>query len=159
MFPPQTVTVDGTPISFELRPERVFKPYALKLYEFRHEKYLGTETPRNFSSRVQVHDPEHGEDREVVISMNAPLRRFDLADQSDQRTALSDVKLLFSNEDTLYQASFLPPELAGQRGTVLQVVRNPGWEMPYVSCVMVSLGMLVHFGIHLVGFLRLRIAK
>ena len=52
----------------------------------------------------------------------------------------------------------LLPFLDGDRGTVLQVVRNPGWLMPYFSCALVSLGMLVHFGIHLVGFLRRRAA-
>jgi ABC-type transport system involved in cytochrome c biogenesis permease subunit len=152
-FPPQVASIDGKNYTFELRPERVVKPYALKLYEFRHDKYLGTDTPKNFSSRVSVIDPEHGPDREVVISMNAPLRRFDLMDEASQWSALSYLKLLVSNGDTLYQSSFLPPELAGQRGTVLQVVRNPGWLLPYIACSLVAIGMLVHFGIKLVGFL------
>jgi hypothetical protein len=46
--------------------------------------------------------------------------------------------------------------LPGGRGTILQVVRNPGWEMPYLSCAMVSVGMIVHFILHLMGFLRRR---
>jgi len=36
------------------------------------------------------------------------------------------------------------------------VVRNPGWLMPYVSCILVAGGMLIHFGLHLIGFLRRR---
>jgi hypothetical protein len=30
--------------------------------------------------------------------------------------------------------------------------------MPYIACIMVALGMLIHFGLHLVGFLRKRAA-
>ena len=41
---------------------------------------------------------------------------------------------------------------------MLQVVRNPGWLLPYLSCTMVTLGMLVHFGIRLAGPLRRKIA-
>ena len=44
----------------------------------------------------------------------------------------------------------------GDKGTILQVVRNPGWLLPYVSCIFVAVGMLVHFGIHLIGFLSRR---
>jgi hypothetical protein len=29
--------------------------------------------------------------------------------------------------------------------------------VPYVSCVIVAVGMLIHFGIHLIGFLRRRV--
>jgi hypothetical protein len=69
--------------------------------------------------------------------------------------------LIYMNEplryqgETFYQSSFLP----GDKGTILQVVRNPGWLMPYIACTMVSLGMIFHFGLHLIGFLRRRAAQ
>jgi hypothetical protein len=50
--------------------------------------------------------------------------------------------------ETFYQASFDQDN----QGTVLQVVRNPSWLTPYFSCVLVGLGLLVHFAIHLLGF-------
>ena len=53
---------------------------------------------------------------------------------------------------TFYQASFEK----GDTVSILQVVRNPGWVLPYVSCVMMGLGLLVQFGIHLFGFVRKR---
>ena len=56
--------------------------------------------------------------------------------------------------ETFYQSGVL----GGQKGTILQVVRNPGWLMPYISCVMVAAGMLLHFGQHLLVFLRRRVA-
>ena len=43
-------------------------------------------------------------------------------------------------------------------GTILQVVRNPGWLLPYIAVSLGALGMLVHFGLHLTGFLRRRVA-
>src|SRR5262249_25650663 len=109
-------------------------PYTIHLKEFRHDRYIGTDKPKNFSSLIRLVDPTRNEDREVLIYMNEPLRY---------------------EGETFYQASFLK----GDTGTVLQVVRNPGWLMPYVSCILVAVGMLVHFGLHLVGFLRLRFAK
>ena len=54
--------------------------------------------------------------------------------------------------ETFYQSGFLPND----QGTILQVVRNPGWLLPYISCILVAGGMLIHFGIHLTGFLRRR---
>jgi hypothetical protein len=128
---PERVTSQGRVYEVSLQRERTYKPYTLQLMEFRHDKYLGTETPRNFSSRVRLVDPSRDEDREVVISMNEPLR--------------------YAGE-AFYQSGFLPDD----RGTILQVVSNPGWLMPYISCAMVSLGMIMHFGLHLVGFLRRR---
>ena len=36
--------------------------------------------------------------------------------------------------------------------TVLQVVSNPGWLMPYFACAIGALGMLIHFGMNLFSF-------
>ncbi|HYG36412.1 MAG TPA: ResB protein required for cytochrome C biosynthesis, partial [Clostridia bacterium] len=80
-----------------------------------------------FSSRVSLQSPDTGENREVLIYMNNPLR--------------------YAGQ-TYYQASFD----VDNQGTVLQVVRNPSWLTPYFSCVLVGLGLVVHFMIHLFGF-------
>lgn len=94
--------------------------YTLTLKKFTHESYPGTDIPRSFSSLVELDDPAHGERREALISMNRPLRYRGL---------------------TFYQASFMP----GDQVSVLQVVRNPGWELPYLSCALVALGLVFHF--------------
>jgi MYXO-CTERM domain-containing protein len=130
---PQKVTVDGKDFDLFLRFKRTYKPYSVHLKKFTHDKYPGTEIPRDFSSLVKVHDPDEG-DREVLIWMNHPL---------------------FFKRDAFYQANF--DEVDGTK-TVLQVVRNPGWWMPYIACLMVVAGMLVHFGVTLTGFLRKRYA-
>jgi hypothetical protein len=126
---PQTVRSDGKEYQVALRFEREYVPFTLTLEEFRHDLYPGTDIPKNYSSKVRLLDAEQHEDREVLIYMNNPLR---------YRGA------------TFYQASFLE----GDSGTVLQVVRNPGWLMPYISCTMVALGMVIHFGINLLSFLQ-----
>ena len=129
---PQAVEVGGKIYGVQLRFKRTYKPYTIHLLEFKHDKFVGTETPRNFSSRVRLTDPANGVDREVLIHMNHPLR--------------------YAGE-TFYQQSFKEDD----SGTVLQVVRNPGWLLPYVSCCLVGGGMLLHFGIRLAPALRRRL--
>ena len=130
---PQKVEVGGKAYDLGLRFKRTYKPYSLKLVDFRFDKYLGTQTPKNYSSDVRLVDPTRNVDREVKIWMNNPLR--------------------FAGE-TFYQSSFFP---AGDReGTVLQVVTNTGWMIPYVACMLVGTGMLAQFSITLLRFLRRR---
>ena len=114
-----------------LRNVRLYKPFSIHLVEFRHDKYPGTEIPKNFSSRVRLQRPDTGEDREVLIYMNNPLRY---------------------DGETYYQASFD----TDNQGTILQVVRNPSWLTPYFSCVLVGAGLLVQFLGHLTRFARRR---
>lgn len=124
---PQPVEVAGKTYQVSLRFKRTYKPYTMHLIDFRHDKFVGTEKPRNFSSLVRLIDPSNNEDRQVLIYMNNPLRY---------------------GGETFYQSAFKE----GDTGTILQVVRNPGWLLPYVACTLVSLGMLAHFGQNLVGF-------
>jgi hypothetical protein len=130
----QPLVVDGKTYDLSLRFKRTYKPYTVHLIKFSHEIYIGTEKPKNFSSLVRLDDPTRDDHREALIYMNEPLRY---------------------RGETFYQSAFLP----GDKGTILQVVRNPGWLMPYVACTMVSLGMIFHFGLHLIGFLRRRAAQ
>lgn len=130
--PTQEVTTsEGQKFQMALRMKRSYKPFQMELIEFKHERYLGTNTPKNFSSKVKLVDPAQNESFETLISMNNPLRY---------------------EGETFYQSGFLP----GDKGTILQVVRNPGWLLPYLSCALVSIGMLIHFGMHLNQFITKR---
>ena len=131
---PQVVTCNGRRYQLGLRLERFYKPFNLHLVEFKHDKYPGTDIPKNFSSRVRVRRADTGEDREVLIYMNNPLRYAG---------------------DTYYQASFDQDN----QGTVLQVVHNPSWLTPYFSCVLVGVGLMVQFLMHLIGFATKRKAS
>jgi cytochrome c biogenesis protein ResB len=129
MAVPQEFDLDGRHWSLELRPARYYKPYSLSLMDFTHETYPGTQIAKNFSSKVTLDDAEQNEHRQVVIYMNHPLRY---------------------RGDTYYQSGFEPDN----SGTVLQVVRNPGYQAPYIACVLVSLGLIFQFTLHLTGFAR-----
>ena len=126
--PMEEVVVGGKKYSIALRYQRSYRDFSVQLVKFTHDKYPGTEIPKNFSSDIVLVDPPRGP-REAKIYMNHPLRY---------------------NGETFYQVEVFP----WAQGTVLQVGRNPGWTLPYLACIMVTLGMLVHFGIHLNGFLQ-----
>jgi hypothetical protein len=34
----------------------------------------------------------------------------------------------------------------------LEVVTNPSWLTPYLAVIMVGLGLIIQFGMHLIGF-------
>ena len=131
-IPEQTFEFDGKEYELALRFTRHYTPYDIELVDFKHDKFQGTEKARNFSSLVIVRDRASGAEREVNIWMNHPLRY---------------------EGKTYFQASF-DPENA--KATVLQVVRNPGWVTPYISCAMVGMGMLIQFLTHLFSFNKKR---
>ncbi|HVU27692.1 MAG TPA: cytochrome c biogenesis protein ResB [Verrucomicrobiae bacterium] len=136
---PQFVFVNGKKFTFELRPERNYFPFSLTLLKATHTIYEGTDIPKDFRSRERLQNPQTGENREVEIYMNAPLRYDGL---------------------TFYQYQMTAGEMAQQAGvapsSVLQVVRNPGWLTPYIGCAMVALGLVIQFMFHLVGFIAKR---
>ncbi len=127
----QSFDYRGRTWQIALRAKRTYYPFTVSLLKFTHDKYPGTEIPKDFASQVRVSSPETKESRDVRIFMNNPLRYAGM---------------------TFYQAGFDNSD----RTTILQVVRNPGWLLPYVSCIMMAAGLIVQFGIHLVGFARKR---
>ena len=126
---PQTFVHEGHAYRLAMRNRRQYLPYSVTLKKFSHDVYAGTDIPKNFSSLVRLDNPGTGESRDVLIYMNQPLRYDGKA---------------------FYQSSF------GKNDTlsILQVVENPGWLLPYVSCVLVALGLLVHFGITLTRWVK-----
>jgi hypothetical protein len=128
---PQTFTVDNHTYQLALRAVRYYQPFTISLREFKHDVYAGTDIPSNFSSKIHLYDPSRGEDRDVVIRMNSPLRY---------------------GGDAYYQASFEP----GDRVSILQVVHNPTSVAPYLACSMIIAGLLTQFLSHLFGFARKR---
>jgi ResB-like family protein len=129
---PQPVKVGDKTYKVALRFKQTYRPYSIELIHFSFDRYPGTQMARNFSSLVNVHDPERGDLNDVLIKMNNPLRH---------------------GGETFYQQSF---DEKTEQTTVLQVVRNPGWLLPYIACVLVALGMMIHFGMHLITFLARR---
>jgi len=119
---PQSFTHEGRTYTLAMQRRREYLPYSITLKDFRHDVYPGTDIPKNFSSLVHVENPQRNEARDVLIYMNQPLR--------------------YAGK-TFYQSSF------GKNDTlsIFQVVQNPGWVIPYLSCVLVTLGLLIHFAL------------
>jgi hypothetical protein len=130
---PQTFSYNGRNWLIALRQARYYKPYSITLQKFSHDRYAGTDIPKNFSSRITLIDPERSVNRDVLIYMNHPLRY---------------------RGETFYQAGFDKNDQA----TILQVVHNPTFIAPYVACIVVALGLLTQFGSHLINFSRRRSA-
>ena len=125
------------PYRINLRFKTDYKPFSMTLVDVKADYYLGTETPRWFSSDVVLQNPDSGVSSVQQIWMNNPLRYAD---------------------DTFYQSSLgtLP---SGKEYTVLQVVKNKGWMIPYVCCMFTVLGLVWQFGSSLLGYLEKKRGK
>lgn len=121
----QAFAIAGKSWKMAIRPRRLYHPFSIKLLDFSHDRYLGTDVPKNFSSRIKILNPETGENREDLIYMNHPLRYQGL---------------------TFYQAGFENDD----KTSIFQVVRNPVWTVPYIACALVGIGLLWVFSQHLV---------
>ena len=133
-FPAQKFQAGEKDLEIAMRYKRHYYPFEIELLDFSHEKYPGTDIPFNYSSKVIAHHHEKGTDQQALIYMNHPLRYNGL---------------------TFYQASFMPDETA----TILQVVRNPGWLLPYLSVLMMGAGMSFQFSLHFTKFLKKKAAQ
>ncbi len=127
---PETVVAGAKSYQMAFQFKRYYEPYSIALLKFSHDKYKGTDLPKNFSSRIRLVNPKGNEDREVLIKMNNPLRYSGI---------------------TYYQASF-DERMPNKPATVLEVVKNPSWLTPYLACVLVGLGVIIQFMSHLIGF-------
>ncbi len=128
---PQKLVHQGKEYAISFRQTRYYKPFTVKLIDFTHDRYPGTDVPKNFSSLVHLVHPAHNEDREVLIYMNHPLRY----------EGFTFFQSGFDNNDTT---------------SILQVVKNPYWLIPYISCALMSIGLITQFSMHLVVFIKRR---
>jgi hypothetical protein len=132
-FPqPAEFEAGGKHYQIVLRPKRFYTPFSIQLVQFSHDRYAGTDIAKNFLSRIRLRDLSRHEDREALIYMNHPLRYQGL---------------------TFYQGGFDNHDTT----TILYVVQNPGWLIPYVSCALIAFGMALQFGMHLTRFLSRRV--
>ena len=131
-LPKQEVQIGDKTYDLQLRFRRIYKDYAVTLDDFQFKRYPGSQIAKDFRSEIQLRDPDNNVDRKLAVWMNNPLRY---------------------RGETLYQSSF---DKISEKTSTLQVVKNASWMTPYVSCMIVSIGMLAHFGVTLGRFLRRR---
>lgn len=111
--------------NLRLLPRRYELPATLRLREFDAQFHEGTAVPRSFRSEVEV--VQDGIARTATISMNDPIR---------------------IGEFTVYQSGY-DSENGVNNVSLLQVVRNPFPELPYIVGLLVSAGLLLHAGVKL----------
>lgn len=133
-IPPWTIEVEGgPPIGVGLRHKRYPLPFTVRLEDFHHEFHPGTRMARVYRSDVTViaGADEHGQ----RIEMNEPLRRDGVI---------------------AFQASYGPPDAGpgARMYSVLAVVQNPSDQWPLISCIVIAIGLSLHFGTALVAYIR-----
>jgi len=113
----------------EFRRERSYLPFSIELLDFKKVLHPGTNVAKSFNSEINL--IESKVPRRVLIQMNEPLRHQGY---------------------TFFQASFIE-ELDGE-ATVLAVVKNYGRLFPYISSIIMSIGLLVHLMVNLPKMIR-----
>jgi len=102
-----------------LRRERTYLPFSIELLNFKKVMHPGTNIAKSYSSEVNLIDMDIP--RKVLIQMNEPLRYKGY---------------------TFYQASFIENE--GFDTSVLATVKNHGRLFPYISTIIMCIGLLFH---------------
>ncbi len=124
---PKTFSHDGKEFTIALRRMRDPLPFVVTLQDFRKEMHPGTGVARHFSSRVTV--SSDGVERDMVISMNKPLR---------------------DRGFTLYQASYREEPGSNAQWSTFAVMHNYGRIIPYLATGLVSFGLAWHFVVMMV---------
>jgi hypothetical protein len=107
-------------IHLKLQPNEFALPFNITLNKFVKENHPGTTDARSFKSFIRIQGD--GIDRDAVISMNRPFRHKNL---------------------TFYQNGFSQQEHGNM--TTLLVVDNPTRFVPYLSGILVMIGLFAHF--------------
>jgi ABC-type transport system involved in cytochrome c biogenesis permease subunit len=130
---PLTVEAAGKQWNLSLRKLRWKLPFSLRLDKFTRELHPRTSMAREYSSFVTK--IEGGDSRKIRITMNEPLRHGGY---------------------TFYQSSW-GPQNGGPKErfySVFAVVRNPADQIPLVACIIVTIGLVLHFMQRLLTYLR-----
>ncbi len=127
---PLILRLNGKTVFFQLRRRHYPLPFALSLNKFERTLHPGTDIAKSYSSYADLQDGLSS--RPVKIWMNHPLRYAGY---------------------TFYQASFGEDERGMPRST-FAVVTNPGRLLPYISSLTVFGGLLIHFLIRLLGYVK-----
>lgn len=135
---PATVQVGGKRYGIGLRHESYAMPFTIALDDFVKEDHPRISMAKSFSSDVKV--IEDGSERAVKISMNEPLRAQGLV---------------------VYQASWGPSNArpGDPLFSSLAVVQNPADQYPLYACIVIAIGLSLHFSRKLIRYMRSEASK
>ncbi len=132
----EAATIGGKDYHFYLRFQRSYQPYSVKLIDVSRTNYIGTSTPRDYRSVIEITEPGSSESERFSLWMNNPLRFKGETFYQTGHQALGD----------------------GLEMTTLSVVNNQGWMLPYIACMIAMFGMFAQFGQTLIRFLDRTVA-
>lgn len=128
------IVAGGKSYRIALEKRKTPLPFEIELVKFSRSYHPGTTIPSSYRSDVIVRDG--AAEWKSQVQMNEPLRYKGY---------------------TFFQSSFMDD---GQRpATVLAVVQNAGRAFPYVSSILMCIGLLIHMSIKLPELLRGRASR
>lgn len=126
---PQIFNVEGGEIEIGIRRRTSPLPFEVKLIDLERQVHPGTRMPKSFKSEVLI--LREGTKTQATISMNKPLR---------------------INEYTLFQSSFSEDGI--RETSIFAVVENHGRIFPYISSIIICLGIGLHLVLQLPSLIR-----
>ena len=121
----QTLKFSDQSFSLELRRSQTHLPFSIELVDFVKQTYAATQMAAAYKSVIVLKDGDLNQRK--VIQMNEPLRYKGY---------------------TFYQSSFMQGSDDSET-TVLAVVKNIGRTFPYISSLIMCLGLLLHLMIQI----------
>jgi cytochrome c biogenesis protein ResB len=126
---PTTLSINGKQYVMSIQKKKTYLPFAIELLDFKKVLHPGTQVAKSYSSRINLINDNIP--RSVLIEMNKPLRHKGY---------------------TFFQASFI--EGPDGEATVLAAVHNYGRLFPYISSIIMSIGLLLHLLTNLPSLLK-----
>ena len=126
---PDFFEINGDMYFVEFRRKRTYLPFSINLLDFKKVMHPGTNIAKSYSSEINL--IENLMSRRVLIKMNEPLRHGGY---------------------TFYQASFV--DGLDRETSVFASVKNYGRLFPYISSIIMSIGLLIHLIINIPKTLR-----
>jgi hypothetical protein len=131
--PPWVFRVGEREYGIVLRKRQYPLPFRVELRQVEAEHHPGTDMASRYASDVTRYDGKIA--HEVHISMNSPMRQRGF---------------------TFYQSGFQPASgmTGGVAVSTFSVSRNPTDRVPLYSCILIALGLVMHFLSKLLGHVR-----
>lgn len=130
---PEVFVAADTPWLIRLQRQRWKLPFTIVLDDFTRKLHPGTNMPSEFMSDIRK--IEDGSEQPIHIAMNEPLRYKGY---------------------TFFQSSWGPQDAApgDPLFSTFSVVRNPADHFPLYACIVITIGLVLHFSLKLSKHLR-----
>ncbi len=115
----QTFNVKGKEYAVEIRHKHYPLPFELELIDFEKKVHAATTMAKSYSSVVILRDGKLNQ--RTIVQMNEPIRYKGY---------------------TFYQSSFV--DEGGKQTTILATVKNIGRMFPYISSMIICIGLMIH---------------